>query len=113
MRKRKWWSIAAAVVLAAVLLVPVRVNLKDGGSVRYRALLYEVTKIHQLAPEVKGVKPYIDGFEVKLLGGTVTGKKKKERLSPSQKKQNPPPARGKRWGGGGVLFWDLGKCNRG
>ena len=55
MRKRKWWSIAAAVVLAAVLLVPVRVNLKDGGSVRYRALLYEVTKIHQLAPEVKGV----------------------------------------------------------
>ena len=35
-------------------------NLKDGGSVRYKALVYEVTKIHQLAPEVDGVKPYIE-----------------------------------------------------
>ena len=83
MRKRIWWSIAAAVVLAAVLLVPVRVNLKDGGSVRYRALLYEVTKIHQLAPEVKGVKPYIDGFEVKLLGWTVYRETNEEMLNAS------------------------------
>lgn len=83
MRKRKWWSIAAAVVLAAVLLVPVRVNLKDGGSVRYRALLYEVTKIHQLAPEEKGVKPYIDGFEVKLLGWTVYRETNEEMLNAS------------------------------
>ena len=40
-------------------------NLKDGGSVRYKALVYDVTKIHRLAPEVDGVKPYIDGFELK------------------------------------------------
>ena len=46
-------------------------NLKDGGSVRYKALVYEVTKIHQLSPEVDGVKPYIDGFEIKILGMTV------------------------------------------
>lgn len=46
-------------------------NLKDGGSVRYKALVYEVTKIHRLAPEVDGVKPYIDGFEIKILGMTV------------------------------------------
>ena len=50
---------------------PVRMNLKDGGSVRYKALVYEVTKIHRLAPEVDGVKPYIDGFEIKILGMTV------------------------------------------
>ena len=50
---------------------PVRMNLKDGGSVRYKALVYEVTKIHQLSPEVDGVKPYIDGFEIKILGMTV------------------------------------------
>ena len=48
-----------------------RMNLKDGGSVRYKALVYEVTKIHRLAPEVDGVKPYIDGFEIKILGMTV------------------------------------------
>lgn len=46
-------------------------NLKDGGSVRYKSLVYEVTKIHQLALEVDGVKPYIDGLEVKILGITV------------------------------------------
>ena len=38
---------------------------------RYKALVYEVTKIHQLSPEVDGVKPYIDGFEIKILGMTV------------------------------------------
>ena len=32
---------------------------------------YEVTKIHRLAPEVDGVKTYIDGFEIKILGMTV------------------------------------------
>ena len=53
------------------LLTPVRMNLKDGGSVRYKALAYEVTKIHRLAPEVEDVKPYIDGFEIKILGMTV------------------------------------------
>ena len=46
-------------------------NLKDGGSVRYKSLVYEVTKIHQLAPGVDCVKQYIDGFEVKILGMTV------------------------------------------
>lgn len=35
------------------------------------SLVYEVTKIHRLAPEVDGVKPYIDGFEIKILGMTV------------------------------------------
>lgn len=54
-----------------VLLTPIRMNLKDGGSVRYRALVYEVTKIHQFAPDEDGVKPYIDGFEIKILGMTV------------------------------------------
>ena len=46
-------------------------NLKDGGSVRYKALVYEVTKIHRLSPEVEDVKPYIDGVEIKILGMTV------------------------------------------
>ena len=68
--KKKIFAILAIVVLV-ILLTPIRMNLKDGGSVRYKSLVYEVTKIHQLAPEVDGVKPYIDGFEVKILGMTV------------------------------------------
>ena len=42
-----------------------------GGSVSYKALVYEVTKIHQFASEVDGLKPYVDGFEIKILGMTV------------------------------------------
>lgn len=62
---------AVCLIVLVILLTPVRMNLKDGGSVRYKALVYEVTKIHRLAPEVDGVKPYIDGFEIKILGMTV------------------------------------------
>ena len=68
--KKKIFAILAIVVLV-ILLTPIRMNLKDGGSVRYKSLIYEVTKIHKLASDVDGVKPYIDGFEVKILGMTV------------------------------------------
>ena len=70
MKKKKLYIIAIILVLV-ILLVPIRMNLKDGGSVRYKSLIYEITRIHQLAPEVDAVKPYIDGLEVKILGMTI------------------------------------------
>ena len=69
--KKKAIFIIAAVLIMAILLTPVRMRLKDGGSVRYKSLVYEVTKLHRLAPEADGVKPYIDGFEIKILGATI------------------------------------------
>ena len=69
--KKKTLGIIAIIVVLVILLTPIRMNLKDGGSVRYKSLVYEITKIRQLAPEVEGVKPYIDGFEVKIFGVTV------------------------------------------
>ena len=69
--KKRLFAVIAIVIVLVILLTPIRMNLKDGGSVRYKSLVYEVTKIHQLAPDVDGVKPYIDGFEVKILGITV------------------------------------------
>ena len=69
--KKKTVVIITVMIVLLILLTPVRMNLKDGGSVRYKSLIYEVTKIHQLSPEVDDVKPYIDGFEVKLFGMTV------------------------------------------
>lgn len=69
--KKKTFAVIAIIVVLIILLTPIRMNLKDGGSVRYKSLIYEVTKIHQLSPDVDGVKPYIDGFEVKILGMTV------------------------------------------
>ncbi len=70
MKKRKF-IILLIIIVFVILLFPVRMNLKDGGSVRYKALVYEVTRLHQLSPNVDGVKPYMDGFEVKILGKTV------------------------------------------
>ena len=67
--KKKFFVVIA--IIAVTLLTPVRMNLKDGGSVSYKALVYEVTKIHQFSSEVDGLKPYIDGFEIKILGMTV------------------------------------------
>ena len=58
--KKKFFVVIAIIVVLVILLTPVRMNLKDGGSVRYKALVYEVTKIH-----------HIDGFEIKILGMTV------------------------------------------
>ena len=69
--KKKALFVIAAILIVAILLAPVRMRLKDGGSVRYKSLIYEVTKIHQLAPEADGVKPYIDGLEIKILGVTI------------------------------------------
>ena len=69
--KKKKFIIIAIILILVVLLTPIRMNLKDGGSVSYKSLVYEVTKIHQLSPEVDGVKPYIDGLEIKILGITV------------------------------------------
>jgi len=70
MKKKVFVGIVAIAVLL-VLFTPVRMNLKDGGSVRYKSLVYEVTKIHQFAPDIEGVKPYIDGLEIKVLGATI------------------------------------------
>ena len=66
--KRKTFAIIAIIVVLVILLTPIRMNLKDGGSVSYKSLVYEVTKIHQYAPEFDDVKPYIDGIEIKILG---------------------------------------------
>ena len=55
-RKKKLLVSVTVLLVLAVLLTPVRLNLKDGGSVRYRSLVYEITKIHQLAPAADSVK---------------------------------------------------------
>lgn len=69
--KKKPVLIISLILAAVILLTPIPLRLKDGGSVRYKSLVYEVTKIHQLSPEADGFKPYIDGFEVKILGITI------------------------------------------
>ena len=54
-------------VLAIVLLVPISLWLKDGGTVEYKALVYRVLKVHRLAPIESG-KEYEEGIIIKVLG---------------------------------------------
>ena len=38
--KKKFFVVIAIIAVLVILLTPVRMNLKDGGSVRYKALVY-------------------------------------------------------------------------
>ncbi len=68
--KRK---IAIAVIIAAalvILLFPIRIAYKDGGSVEYRAITYSVTKYRRLAPLESG-REYDEGWKIELFGITL------------------------------------------
>lgn len=63
---KKKLFIGIAILAVCILIVPIPMRLKDGGSVRYRALLYEVTKYHQL--DFDSQSGYNDGWGIKVLG---------------------------------------------
>ena len=66
------------IVVIAILLIPIPMKLRDGGSTEYKALLYSVTKYHQLAPvEENGEKEYLEGVSIKILGKEVFNNKEK------------------------------------
>lgn len=49
--KKKWIIIIACVAVLAVLCIPRRDVIKDGGSIEYAAVLYRVTFYHAIAYE--------------------------------------------------------------
>lgn len=55
-------------LLAVILLFPMKLYYKDGGSVEYRAILYSVTRYHRLAENMDG---YLEGWKVTVLGITL------------------------------------------
>lgn len=55
--RTKAWILLAAVILA--MLIPMRTQYKDGGTVRYRAILYAVTRQHSLA-----VSDHRQGYQI-------------------------------------------------
>lgn len=70
---KKKMIISAAVLVLLILMFPIRTQLKDGGSVRYKALTYEITKVHSLNLQEKTEKeenaePYKDGIIIEILG---------------------------------------------
>ncbi len=59
--------IFSIIVLVLILLFPIPLRYKDGGTIKYQALLYSVTDYHAL----RGVDGYDTGIEIKILGITV------------------------------------------
>lgn len=60
--------ICVAIVVALVLLIPIPMRLKDGGSVVYQAVLYSVKDVHSLNPDMESGAPYKEGIVIKVLG---------------------------------------------
>ena len=58
------------IIIALILLIPIPMHLKDGGTIEYRALLYKVSKVHSLASleEMGDGKEYNVGIIIEILG---------------------------------------------
>jgi len=54
------------VLFAFILLLPVPLRLKDGGTIKYQAILYSVSDVHSLV--VGSEYSYQDGIIVEILG---------------------------------------------
>ncbi len=63
--KKKTIIIVSIVIVAMILLVPIPMRLKDGGSVKYSALLYSVTDVHRMSSAMEG---YEEGTIIEILG---------------------------------------------
>lgn len=70
--KKKNIILIIAIVVFIIMLIPVPIRLKDGGSIEYKAILYKYTKIHRL--NEKSSTGYEDGWELKILGVHIGGK---------------------------------------
>ncbi|MBQ3195709.1 MAG: hypothetical protein IJB65_04505 [Clostridia bacterium] len=66
MKKKVLIIIAAVLVL--LLLIPFPIQMKDGGSVKYKAVLYSVTDVHRFVSPKEGTVEFEDGLIIEILG---------------------------------------------
>ena len=65
MKRLKW--LIPLIIILAILFTPIPLRMKDGGSVTYTAITYQVTDYHQLA-YVDGSFGHTEGFRVVIFG---------------------------------------------
>lgn len=58
--KKRIFKIVCLVLVALILLVPIPMHYKDGGTVSYNAVLYSVTKVHSI------ISRYADDGELEM-----------------------------------------------
>ena len=70
-------TIILCIILITIPLIPVPVEMKDGGTVHYDAILYDIYDVHSITPiAVIPEDPpteitYSEGFIISILGITV------------------------------------------
>ena len=68
---KKKLKIIIPLIIAIILLIPIKEGYKDGGTVKYNAVLWSVTKHHSIAWDSAGNSGHNTGITVKILGFTV------------------------------------------
>jgi len=69
--KKKRIIIVTAIILALILLFPIPLWYKDGGSIEFRSIvnLYSITRLHEWRPVGEGKEGgYNVGIEIRLFG---------------------------------------------
>ena len=56
------------ILLAVVLLLPIPMRLKDGGTVEYKAILYSIQDVHRLNPDLDSGQAFLEGTIIEILG---------------------------------------------
>ncbi|MDE6832858.1 MAG: hypothetical protein K2J39_01215 [Ruminococcus sp.] len=64
---KKKLKIIIPLIIAIILLVPVKEHYKDGGTVKYNAVLWSVTKHHGMTYDSAGNAGYNTGTTVRIL----------------------------------------------
>ena len=60
--------LAGICIILALLLFPIPIRLKDGGSVEYKAALYSVTDVHRIDPVPGQETDFIEGTIIEIFG---------------------------------------------
>ena len=67
--KNKKVIVLIVVIIGLILLFPIPMRLRDGGSIRFKALLYEVTIYHKLDHETES--GYVNGIGIEIFGADI------------------------------------------
>ena len=71
--KKKIFIIIGIVFSLAILVIPIPAKMKDGGTVHYNAILYDIYDVHRVTSPLEWndaivENEYIEGTDVKILG---------------------------------------------
>jgi len=68
--KKKKILVSTIIFLIIILLFPIPLKLKDGGSIEFKSILYNVTKYKQISND-----GFTKGWKIDILGITIYDKK--------------------------------------